>query len=225
MASARVRRRDLVRQPHRLHLGNGAPRLHRLLVGDPQALPTLDPRRHLRPRPRQLQHPSPPCPRPQPGALGRGDRLLLDQSVTRSCPRGFDGAKKIDGIKRHIVVATLACWWPCWSPRPACRIGRRCPGCSAEPATAAPGLGHLWAEQGYTGSVVQAVSRILRFTIQIVDGIKLKGGFITQPRRWVVERTFAWMHRCRRLTASTSRPHWPMKPWSSSASSRSCSAA
>jgi putative transposase len=99
------------------------------------------------------------------------------------------------------------------------------PGCSAEPATAAPGLGHLCADQGYTGSVVQAVSRILRFTIQIVDGIKLKGGFITQPRRWVVERTFAWMHRCRRLTASTSRPYWPMKPWSSSASSRSCSAA
>jgi hypothetical protein len=32
----------------------------------------------------ELQHPGPPCPRPQPGALGRGDRLLLDQSVTRS---------------------------------------------------------------------------------------------------------------------------------------------
>jgi transposase len=115
-------------------------------------------------------------------------------------PRGFNGVKKIDGIKRHVVVDTLACWWPCLSPRPASRIGRRCPGCSAEPATAAPGLGHLWAEQGYTGSVVQAVSRILRFTIQIVGGINLKGGFITQPRRWVVERTFAWMHRCRRLT-------------------------
>jgi hypothetical protein len=32
----------------------------------------------------ELQHPGPPCPRPQPRALGRGDRLLLDQSVTRS---------------------------------------------------------------------------------------------------------------------------------------------
>ena len=63
-----------------------------------------------------------------------------------------------------------------------------------------PRLGHLRAEQGYTGSVVQAVSRILRFTIQIVGGIKLKGGFITQPRRWVIERTFAWMQRCPRLT-------------------------
>ena len=48
--------------------------------------------------------------------------------------------------------------------------------------------------------MVQAVSRILRFTIQIVGGIKLKGGFATQPRRWVIERTFAWMQRCRRLT-------------------------
>jgi putative transposase len=105
-------------------------------------------------------------------------------------PRGFDGVKKIDGIKRHVVVDTLACWWPCLSPRPPSRIRRRCPGCSAEPATAAPGFGHLWAEQGYTDSVVQAVSRILRFTIQIVGGVNLKGGFITQPRRWVVEELF-----------------------------------
>jgi putative transposase len=106
MASARVRRRDLVRQPHRLHLGNGAPRLHRLLVDD----------KHFLRRPSdgtwdralaELHHPGPPCPRPQPRALGRGDRLLLDQSVTRSWSRGFDGAKKIDGIKRHVVVDTL----------------------------------------------------------------------------------------------------------------------
>jgi transposase len=148
----------------------------------------------------ELQHPGPPCPRPQPGAsAGVIDSCSIKASPVRA-PCGFDGAKKIDGIKRHIVVATLACWWPCWSPRPACRIGRRCPGCSADPATAAPRLDHLRAEQGYTGSVVQAVSRILRFTIQIVGGIKLKGGFITQPRRWVIERTFAWMQRCRRLT-------------------------
>ena len=71
------------------------------------------------------------------------------------------------------------------------------------------------------------VSELQTFTWVGLDkrGIKIKGGFITQPRRWVVERTFAWMHRCRRLTASTSRPYWPMRPWSSSASSRSCSAA
>jgi transposase len=63
-----------------------------------------------------------------------------------------------------------------------------------------PRLGHLWADEGSAGSVVQAVSRILRLTIQIVDRIKPKGGLITQPRLWVVERIFAWMHRCRRLT-------------------------
>jgi transposase len=169
----------------------------------------------------QVRHAHGRNPEPSAGVI---DSCSIKVSPVRG-PRGFDGVKKIDGIKRHVVVDTLACWWPCLSPRPASRIGRRCPGCSAEPATAAPGLGHLWAEQGYTGSVVQAVSRILRFTIQIVGGINLKGGFITQPRRWVVERTFAWMHRCRRLTRQSSRPHWPTKPWSSSASSRSRSAA
>jgi hypothetical protein len=144
---------------------------------------------------------------PEPSA-GVIDSCSIKVSPVRG-PRGFDGAKKIDGSKRHVVVDTLACWWPCWSPRPACRIGRRCPGCSAEPATAAPRLGHLWADQGYTGSVVQAVSRILRFTIQIVGGIKPKGGLITQPRRWVVERTSPVCTAADASPASTADPAGP----------------
>jgi hypothetical protein len=55
--------------------------------------------------------------------------------------------------------------------------------------------------------------------------IKPKGGLITQPRRWVVERTFAWMHRCRRLTRQYEQTPLAMRPWSSSARSRSRSAA
>jgi hypothetical protein len=48
------------------------------------------------------------------------------------------------------------------------------------------------------------VNGILRFTIQIVGGIKPKGGFITQPRRWVVDRTFA-------LDAPLPTPHPPVR--------------
>jgi transposase len=200
MASARVGRRDLVRQPHRRHLTDAAPQRApspgRRPTSTSCAGPATAPETATSPScTTQVRHAHGRNPEPSAGLI---DSCSIKVSPVRG-PRGFDGAKKIDGIKRH-VVDTLACWWPCLSPRPACRIGRRCLGCSAEPATAAPGLGHLWAEQGYTGSVVRAVSRILQFTIQIVGGIKVKGGFIIQPRRWVVERTFAWMHRCRRLT-------------------------
>src|SRR5215207_4284952 len=148
----------------------------------------------------ELQHPGPPCPRPQPGALGRGDRLLLDQSVTRSWSsrlrrRQEDRRHQTPHCRGHpgllvaVLVTAASVQDRAAVPRLLGRARYRC-----------PRLGHLRAEQGYTGSVVQAVSRIVRFTIQIVGGIKLKGGFITQPRRWVIERTFAWMQRCRRLT-------------------------
>jgi len=59
---------------------------------------------------------------------------------------------------------------------------------------------------------VQAVTRILRFTIQIVGGIKPKGGRNSQPRRWVVERIVAWTHASDASPASTSRPRRPMRP-------------
>jgi hypothetical protein len=214
------------RQPQRRHLTDAAPRW----APSPGRRPTSTSCAGPATVPGTVS--SPRCTMGSAMAYGRdpepvrGDRLLLDQSVTRSWSWRLRRRQEDRRHQRHVVVDTLACWWPCWSPRPACRIGRRCPGCSAEPATAAPGLGHLWADQGYTGSVVQAVSGILRFTIQIVGGIKPKGGFITQPRRWAVDRTFA-------LDAPLptphppvrADPHWPVRPWSSSASTRLGSAA
>src|SRR5215218_7245486 len=175
----------------------------RLMVGDPQALPALGPRRHLRPRPRQLQHPSPPCPRPQPRALGRGDRLLLDQSVTRSWSsrlrrRQEDRRHQTPRRRGHagLLVAVLVTAATIQDraavPRLLGRARYRCPG----------GLGHLWAEQGYTGSVVQAVSRILRFTIQIVGGINLKGGL--SPSLVAGRRAYF------RLDAPLPTPHPPV---------------
>ena len=104
-------------------------------------------------------------------------------------PRGFDGVKKIDGIKRHVVVDTLGLLVAVLVTAASVQDRAAVPRLLGRARYRCPGARHLWAEQGYTGSVVQAVSRILRFTIQIVGGIKLKGGFIPQPRRWVVERT------------------------------------
>jgi putative transposase len=144
----------------------------------------------------QVRHAHGHNPEPSAGVI---DSCSIKASPVRG-PRGFDGAKKIDGIKRHIVVVTLGLLVAVLVTAAGVQDRAAVPRLLGRARYRCPRLGHLRAEQGYTGSVVQAVSRILRFTIQIVGGIKLKGGFITQPRRWVIERTFAWMQRCRRLT-------------------------
>jgi len=58
----------------------------------------------------------------------------------------------------------------------------------------------IWADGGYSGELVEWVQRMCGWTLQIVkrsdDGV----GFQVLPRRWVVERTFGWLNRWRRLS-------------------------
>src|SRR6266496_4145196 len=57
----------------------------------------------------------------------------------------------------------------------------------------------IWADGGYAGQFVTWAKRLLKVTVEIVrkpTGIRT---FQVLPRRWVVERTFAWIVRCRRL--------------------------
>lgn len=68
----------------------------------------------------------------------------------------------------------------------------------AQPQT--PRVQHLWADAGYAGAFVDWVSRCLGWTVEIVKRPKPELGFAVQPRRWVVERTFAWLGRNRRLS-------------------------
>jgi transposase len=64
-----------------------------------------------------------------------------------------------------------------------------------------PFLQKLFADSGYQGPVFQKVSaKILpHIQIEIVKRSDQAKGFALLPRRWVVERTFAWLNRCRRL--------------------------
>lgn len=59
-------------------------------------------------------------------------------------------------------------------------------------------LALVWADGGYEGWLVGWVSRWCRFALQIVH--RRQHGFEVLPRRWVVERTFAWLGRYRRLS-------------------------
>jgi len=61
-------------------------------------------------------------------------------------------------------------------------------------------LRHIFADGGYAGEKLRdALSGLGRWTVQIIKRSDTAKGFEVLPRRWVVERTFAWLGRCRRL--------------------------
>lgn len=68
--------------------------------------------------------------------------------------------------------------------------------------SALPGLSRLrlvWADQAYQG-LVEWAQQAYEVELSIVKGLKEQRGFAVQPRRWVVERTFAWYGRNRQLS-------------------------
>lgn len=63
-----------------------------------------------------------------------------------------------------------------------------------------PRLQLIWADGGYAGQLVDWVKAICRWTLEIVKRPDDVQGFVVLPRRWVVERTFAWLGKYRRLS-------------------------
>lgn len=121
-------------------------------------------------------------------------------------PRGFDAGKRIYGRKRHIVTDTNglllavhvhpANVQDCHGAVPLLKDLRR----------RFPKLRHVFADGIYRGQqLLKALSECGRWTIEIVERPRGVKGFALLPRRWVIERTFAWLGRCRRLTKDFER--------------------
>ena len=62
-----------------------------------------------------------------------------------------------------------------------------------------PRLRLVWADGGYAGKLIGWLEDFCHWTLEIVKRSDQKG-FYVLPRRWVVERTFAWLGRCRRMS-------------------------
>lgn len=58
----------------------------------------------------------------------------------------------------------------------------------------------IWADGGYAGKLVEWTRRNLRRTLEIVKRSDDVKGFAVLPKRWIVERTFGWLGRYRRLS-------------------------
>ena len=126
--------------------------------------------------------------------------LIDSQSVktqSGSEERGIDGHKKIKGRKRHIVVDTLGNLLHVQVP--AANHSDTKAGCEVLERTAMkyPTVEAFCGDQGYQGTAVTFVHEQLALVLHITP--RLGAGFVVQPKRWVVERTFAWLGHFRRL--------------------------
>jgi len=113
---------------------------------------------------------------------------------------GYDAGKKIKGRKRHILTDTLGLLvgFVVHSAGIQDRDGALI--VLDEVADTHPTLRHLFADGGYAGpKLKEALKPEHGWTIEIVKRADLAKGFEVIHRRWVVERTFAWLNRCRRL--------------------------
>jgi putative transposase len=155
---------------------------------------------------------------PQPSAA------IIDSQSAKSSeqggPRGFDGGKQVSGRKRHVLVDTQGLLLKV-VVHPANlhdRVGAKqvLRGLNI----ALPKLQRIWADQGYAGALrtwtreqtgieLEVVypwwRQLQRYMPQTLEAIGFARGFHVLPRRWVVERTFAWLGRYRRLSRDYER--------------------
>ena len=108
------------------------------------------------------------------------------------------GGKKITGVKRHVCVDTIGLVWglAVTAADVADCIGARLAVTDAMGASRR--LVKVWADSAYQG-FVEFAWLLLDLIVSIVRRRKGARGFKVQPRRWVVERTFGWLTRWRRL--------------------------
>ncbi|MER8963681.1 IS5 family transposase [Mesorhizobium sp. M0701] len=114
--------------------------------------------------------------------------------------RGYDAGKKVKGRKRHIITDTEGHLVGLTVHTADIQDRDGAVGVIASIRRLYPWLRHLFADGGYAGEKLsQALANLGTWTIEIIKRSDAAKGFEVLPRRWVVERTFAWLGRCRRL--------------------------
>ena len=134
------------------------------------------------------------------------------KTTERGGVHGYDGAKKVGGRKRHILVDKLGLLLKAHVQAADSTDRDGAPLLLENLAGSFPRLQHIWADMGYRGHAVEWSKAQLSWRVEIVKRPSKWGRYpidvepepmpkwTTLPRRWVVERTFAWLGRYRRMS-------------------------
>jgi transposase len=132
--------------------------------------------------------------------IGRCDRQPVGEDDRGRRAAGYDAGKKIKGRKRHIVTDTMGLLVAAIVHAAGIQDRDGAVPLLASIRSAFPWLQHIFADGGYAGDKLKAaLARLGRWTLAIVKRAAKTEGFQVLPRRWVVERTLAWLNRNRRL--------------------------
>jgi putative transposase len=127
------------------------------------------------------------------------------KTIARGGERGYDKGKNIKGRTRRVLVDTLGLLMavivtaasvsdPAGARLLFARLGGAC-----------KKLRLIWVDGAYRGQLVEWVNQHLRFVWRVTLRLEGAKGFVLLPRRWVVERTLAWLNQSRRLSKDSER--------------------
>jgi transposase len=136
---------------------------------------------------------------------------ILDSRTLQSTPEsgadaGYDGAKKRKGRKVHLAVDTLghllAIHVTPANEQDRAQVSKLCEDLQA---TTGERVEIAFVDQGYTGEAAAEAAAEHGIQLEVVKLSEAKRGFVLLPRRWVVERSFGWTGRFRRLARDYER--------------------
>jgi transposase len=135
----------------------------------------------------------------EPTAAIIDSQSVKGASSVPAASRGYDGGKKINGRRRHVITDSIGLILMVLvtaanvTDRQAALVMLPCLRARFRKITL------VWADGGYTGRLITWAKEKLQLTLEIVKRSDDMSGFVVLPRRWVVERTLGWLMRSRRL--------------------------
>lgn len=145
------------------------------------------------------------------GRKGQPSAAIFDSRVLQSTPEsgghaGYDGAKRRKGSKGQVAVDTLGHLLTLLvtpaNEQDRAQVGQLAQGV---PEATGQSVELAFVDQGYTGDAPAQAAEVHGIQLEVVKLPEAKRGFVLLPRRWVVDRSFAWVARFRRLARDYER--------------------
>ena len=141
-------------------------------------------------------------------SMGIIDSCSVRMNATSGIDRGIDGNKKIKGLKRHVIVDSLGLIIDVvvhaaniHDSKGATQVLEKLHSSKHDE----PNVKQIFADAGYRGKLIEWVKETLNMNMAIVKRTDKMVKWAVQPKRWIIERTFAWLLNFRRLVINYER--------------------